>query len=119
MKVYQGEAGYLHMVADCLAFGVDVPDRTGVGCRALFDAKWVVGDTFPFSTVRPAGLRLAFEEFWFFLNGRTQTKELEEKGVMFWKGNTTKEFLARRGLFNLPEGSMGKAYGFQFRNFNG
>jgi thymidylate synthase len=44
---------------------------------------------------------------------------LEDKGINFWKGNTSREFLDARGLVNLPEGDMGKGYGFQFRNFGG
>lgn len=116
---YKGEEGYLKMVSDILWMGVDVPDRTGVGSRAMFDAKVVYSPReFPFSTVRPAGLRMAFEEFWFMMNGKTQTKELEEKGILFWQGNTTREFLDRRGLDYLEEGDMGMAYGAQWRGFN-
>ena len=121
MSYYRGESGYIDMVADVLAKGVEIPDRTGVGCFAMFDAKIVydVGAVFPFSTIRPAPLRMAFEEFWMFLRGETQTKVLEDKGINFWKGNTSREFLDSRGLVNLSEGDMGKAYGFQFRNFGG
>lgn len=116
-KLYKNEQGYMALLKDILESGVNIPDRTGVGSRAIFDAKIVydVSEVFPFSTVRPAPLRLAFEEFWFFLNGKTQTKELEEKGCYFWKGNTTREFLDSRGLYDLPEGDMGKAYGYSFR----
>ncbi|MGH1461211.1 MAG: thymidylate synthase [Neptuniibacter sp.] len=117
--VYKGESGYLRMVNDILHLGVDVPDRTGVGSRAMFDAKVVYSPReFPFSTVRPAALRMAFEEFWMMMNGRTQTKELEEKGIFFWQGNTSREFLDKRGLDYLDEGDMGQAYGWQWRSFN-
>ena len=119
--IYSGEEGYISLLSDVLALGVDIPDRTGVGTKALFDGKLLFepGVEFPFSTVRPMPLRLAFHEFWFFLNGETQTKKLEEKGVNFWRGNTSKEFLESRELGHLPEGDMGKAYGFQWRNFGG
>tara|TARA_Y100001972_G_scaffold122251_1_gene167515 strand:+ start:8138 stop:9040 length:903 start_codon:yes stop_codon:yes gene_type:complete len=118
-KLYQGERGYIELIGDILSKGVDIPDRTGVGSRAVFDAKIIYSpDEFPFSTIRPAPLRMAFEEFWFFLRGQTQTKLLEEKNVFFWKGNTTREFLDNRGLTDLPEGDMGQAYGYQFRSFN-
>jgi thymidylate synthase len=118
-KTYYGEKGYLEMMADILNHGVDVPDRTGVGSRAMFDAKVIyMPDEFPFSTVRPASLEKAFREFWFFMSGRTQTKELEAQGVNFWVGNTTREFLDNRGLHHLEEGDMGMAYGFSWRTFN-
>jgi len=115
---YRGENGYLRLIEDILDFGVQVTDRTGVGSVAIFDAKVKYGTNhFPFSTIRSAPLRMAFEEFWFFLNGKTQTKELEEKGINFWKGNTTREFLDKRGLTYLEEGDMGKAYGSQLRAY--
>lgn len=118
-KTYYGEQGYLQMMADVLEKGVDVPDRTGVGSRAMFDAKIIYQPhEFPFSTVRPAGLEKAFREFWFFMSGRTQTKELEAQGVNFWVGNTTREFLDNRGLHHLEEGDFGQAYSWQWRSFN-
>lgn len=118
--LYFEEPGYIRMIKDILEMGVKVPDRTGVGSIALFDAKVVYEDVeeeFPFSTIRPAPLRMAFEEFWMFLRGETQTKQLEEKGIYFWKGNTSREFLDKRGLKHLNEGDMGSAYGHQFRRF--
>jgi thymidylate synthase len=53
----------------------------------------------------------------FFLRGETDTKKLGTKGVNYWKGNTSREFLDKRGLTYLEEGNMGKGYGWQFRNF--
>lgn len=119
MVVY-GERGYLTILEHTLRDGVDTPDRTGVGCRKTFNHQIIYdmgkGD-FPFSTIRPAPLRMAFEEFWMFMRGETNTKVLEEKGINFWKGNTSREFLDKRGLSHLPEGDMGLAYGYQWRNF--
>lgn len=111
----------MELLKDILESGSEVPDRTGVGSVACFDAKIVydVDIMFPFSTVRPAPLRLAFEEFWFFLNGKSQTKELEEKGCFFWKGNTSREFLDSRGLYELEEGEMGRTYGVNLRDYGG
>ena len=119
---YIGERGYISMIQDVLTQGVNVPDRTGVGCKALFDAKVVypnIEQIFPFSTVRPAPFRMAFEEFSMFLRGETQTKQLEDKGIYFWQPQTTREFLDNRGLHYVPEGNIHKAYSFQFRNFGG
>lgn len=118
-KVYKNESGYIDLIKDVLKNGVQIPDRTGTGSIAIFDSKLVydVGKQFPFSTIRPAALRLAFEEFWFFLNGKTQTKELEDLGCNFWVGNTSREFLDNRGLYYLIEGDMGKAYGSQLRQY--
>lgn len=120
--IWQNELGYLDLLNHTLRFGTMTPDRTGVGRIRVFgqvlefDLKdW----SFPIFNHRPMPYRHAFEEFWFFLNGGTNTKELEEKGVKFWQGNTSKDFLQKRGLGHLAEGSYGKAYGFQLRHFNG
>lgn len=120
MKVYFDEQGYIELLKDVLLNGVETKDRTGIGCIKVFDRKlvWNVGKQFPFSTFRPAPLRMAFEEFWMFMRGETQTKYLEDKGIYFWKGNTSREFLDKRGLTNLPEGDMGKAYGSQWRRYS-
>jgi len=117
-KDYQGESGYIELIQDILTYGEEQTDRTGVGTLSMFDAKIVYPeDTFAcFSTIKPAALRMAFEELWFFLRGETDTKKLEEKGVMFWRGNTSREFLDKRGLVDLPEGDLGAAYSKQFRN---
>lgn len=121
MYVYHGEEGFIDLLRDVLKNGVETSDRTGIGCIKVFDRKliWNVGQEFPFSTFRPAPLRMAFEEFWMFMRGETQTKILEEKGIYFWKGNTSRDFLDKRGLYETPEGDMGKAYGYQWRNYNG
>lgn len=119
-KVYHGERGYMEMMADTMAKGAKMTDRTGVGTLSLFDAKVIFDENNPpFSTVRNAPMKMAFDEFWFFLSGDNQTKHLEEKGIDFWKGNTSREFLDSRGLFNEPEGSLGIAYSKTLREFNG
>lgn len=115
------EKQYLSLLRKVIAEGVDVPNkRTGTKTIALFDEKLVVNEgEFPFSTIRPASPRLAFEELWLFLRGETDTKYLESKGINFWKGNTSREFLDSRGLNHLPEGRLGRAYSMQFRDFGG
>jgi thymidylate synthase len=47
------------------------------------------------------------------------SKELEEKGVNIWKGNSSREYLDANGFNNYEEGYLGPIYGFQWRNFNG
>lgn len=120
-NVYFGERGYVQLVKDVLEKGVSIPDRTGVGSKALFGAtviydKLESGLTdFALSTSRSCPLRLAFEEIIFFLRGETDTKKLEEKGVFFWKGNTTREFLDNRNMKWCAEGGLGAAYSNQWR----
>jgi thymidylate synthase len=112
---------YLNVMKTIVETGVDRPDRTGIGSRAIWGAYVGVdlAQGFPMVTTRKTAFRIAFEETWFFLRGETDTKKLEAKKIKIWEGNTTREFLDNRGLDYLPEGHMGKGYGFQWRNFGG
>ncbi|MDK9793863.1 thymidylate synthase [Vibrio sp. D431a] len=123
MKVYKNETGYIELIKDILEEGVMHPDRTSVGgCIKLFSRtlSFDLTEGHPTSTVRLCSGRLGFEEFWAFLNGVIDIHPyLEERGINFWKGNTTREELDKKGLTHLPEGSIGKGYSFQYRNFGG
>lgn len=116
------EVEYLDYVKQILSTGADRPDRTGVGSRFIWGATIrhdLSSGQFPAITTRKVNPRMAFEETWFFLRGDTDTTKLEQKKINFWKGNTTRQFLDSVGLTNLPEGNLGKGYGFQWRNFGG
>jgi len=109
----------IDLLKDIKENGVDKPDRTGVGSRSVFGRmlRWDLAQGFPLETIRRVPLRIAFEETMFFLRGETNTKVLEAKKINIWKGNTTREFLDNRGLTYLPEGDMGKGYGYQWRHW--
>jgi thymidylate synthase len=111
----------IDLLLDIKENGVDKPDRTGIGSRAVFGRmlRWDLADGFPMQTTRKVPLRIAFEETMFFLRGETQTKLLEAKNINIWKGNTSREFLDKRGLNHLPSGSLGYGYSHQWRNFDG
>lgn len=111
---------YLSLLSDVLLEGKDKPDRTGVGTKSLF-GKHMEFDLrmgFPLLTTKKMFWKGVVEELLFFLRGETQTKQLEQKGIKIWKGNTTKEFQESVGLSCLEEGDMGKMYGYQWRRFN-
>lgn len=110
---------YKDLLNDIIQNGIDKPDRTGIGSRAVFGRmlRWDLSQGFPIQTTRRVPLRIAFEETMFFLRGETQTKFLEEKNINIWKGNTSREFLDRRGLTYLEEGDMGRGYGVQWRDW--
>lgn len=115
------EQRYLDILNTAL-IGEDRDDRTGVGTYSIFDQSLefsLLDDQFPLLTTKKMFLKGIVEELLFFLRGDTDTKLLEAKGVNIWKGNTTREFLDKRGLTYLAEGDMGKGYGFQWRNFGG
>jgi thymidylate synthase len=124
---YVGEAGYMQMLADVLAYGSEVPGRQGQGaqdvnriklfdCRLRFDMRKAP----PLFTARSTPPRIAIEEFWTFLRGEVDVHtQLAKKGITIWEGNTNRRFLDSVGLHHLPEGHIGKSYSFQIRHFNG
>lgn len=107
--------------------GVDVKDRTGTGCRKVFDAKIKVdlsGDDthyhIPVGSLRKIYPKVAWYELLWMLRGSTNANELKEKGIRIWDANSSREFQKSRGLDFLREGFIGpKAYGYQFRQWNG
>jgi thymidylate synthase len=112
---------YLNILQDILENGYKKENRTGIDTISVFNRQMRIDLTegFPILTTKKVFFRGVFEEMQFFLRGETNSKILEEKGVNYWKGNTTREFLDSRGLSYLPEGEMGCGYGHQFRNFGG
>lgn len=115
-----GEQQYLNLLQEALYKGYYLNDpRTGSPVYKTMDHTIRWGKEFPFCTIRPLGIKNAWEEMRLFLSGNPDTKVLEEKGITFWVGNTSREFLDKQGLHHLPEGSLGKAYSHQFRNAGG
>jgi dihydrofolate reductase/thymidylate synthase len=80
--------------------------------------KFNLAKGFPLLTTKKCFFRGAVEELLFFLRGDTDANHLSEKGVKFWDGNTTREFLDRSNLTDYEVGDLGTAYGFQWRHFN-
>ena len=112
---------YKDLIQKVLTEGEPRQNRTGIASRSIFgyQTRFNLQDEFPLVTIRPTSFRIAFEEMMFFLRGKTNTKELEEKNIMIWRGNTSREFLDKNGLSFLEEGDMGLGYSHQIRNFNG
>ena len=115
------EEKYLETLQYILYKGSKRIDRTGVGTMSVFGLqfKYDLTDTFPILTTRRIFMRGIFEELMLYLRGQTDNNILVEKGINIWTGNTTREFLDKRGLNDYPVGDMGETYGCNFRNFGG
>jgi len=116
------EQGYLDLLSKIMNEGSIKQDRTGVGTKSIFGTQLrfsLEDNTLPLLTTKKMFTKAIIEELLFFIRGETDTKLLEAKGVKIWMGNTHKEFLARRGLTEYPEGLMGPMYGYNWRNFGG
>lgn len=116
------EQDYLDLLKNILENGNIKEDRTGIGTKSIFGTKLsfsLKDNVLPLLTTKKMFSKGIIEELLFFIRGETNTKLLEEKGVNIWKGNTSREFLDKKGLHNLKEGEMGPMYGYLWRNFNG
>ena len=115
------EDDYLTLMRNILYSGASNDDRTGVGTLSLFGSmlKYDLRDTFPLCTTKRMFFRAIFEELMFYLSGKTDNKILQAKGIHVWDGNTSREFLDKRGLQHYEAGDMGQTYGFNYRHFGG
>jgi thymidylate synthase len=115
------DSQFLELLQDVLENGYRKENRTGIDTLSVFNRQMRIDLTegFPLLTTKKVFFRGVFEEMQMFLRGETNTKTIEEKGVNYWKGNTSREFLDNRGLSYLPEGELGCGYSHQYRNFGG
>jgi dihydrofolate reductase / thymidylate synthase len=73
---------------------------------------------FPLLTTKKMFWKGIKEELVWFLQGNTNSKDLSDKGVHIWDGNSNRDFLDSIGLETYKEWDCGPIYGFQWRHFN-
>ena len=113
------ELGYLTLLQQVINEGELRKTRNGntlsiFGPRLEFN---LIGQ-FPLITTKKMFVKGIFTELLWFLNGRTDNKLLQNEGVHIWDGNSSREYLDKRGLSENQEGDCGPIYGFQWRRFN-
>ena len=110
-KIHE-ENVYLNLATEIMNEGEDKPDRTGVGTKSVF-AKQVtfnISSSFPLLTTKFVPFQTILKELLWFLKGSTDSKQLEKDGVNIWRGNTSRDFLNKRGLSHYNEGDLGPMY---------
>ena len=114
------EQQYLNLVKEIIDNGYVENGRNGK-TRVKFGhtMRFSLRDgTIPILTTKKVAFRPCFEELFWFMRGSTDNRLLQEKNVSIWNGNSTREFLDSRGLYDRAVGDLGPVYGFQWRHFN-
>jgi thymidylate synthase len=104
---------YKAILQSALYLGMDKPDRTGTGTRSTFGCTFIhhMEHGFPLLTTKYVSFKCAKTELLWILNGFTDIKYLNDNGVKYWNAD-----YKRSGR---TDGTLGKIYGYQWRNFNG
>jgi thymidylate synthase len=113
------EQAYLTLLREISLTGTKTADRTGVGCRSGFGKVLrfdLSSGRIPLLTTKRVFFRGSVEEMLFFVSGCTDVQKLRGKKVHIWDGNSTREFLDKRGLSHYDEWDMGPTYGFLMRH---
>jgi thymidylate synthase len=118
--INQEEQQYLDLLKNILEKGEKRDDRTGVGTLSLFGCRMEFDLTkgFPLFTTRKMPWKIIIKELLWMLSGSTDVTKLQSQDVHIWDGNSTRDFLDKRGLSNLPEWDIGAGYGHQWRHFD-
>jgi len=115
----QGEMGFLDLCKQILKEGEKRDDRTKVGTYSVFSPRVIGYDLtdgkVPCFTTKRVPWKSTIKELLWFISGGTDSRDLEEQGVNWWKDNSTREFLDNRGLAQYDVGELGPLYGFQWR----
>jgi dihydrofolate reductase/thymidylate synthase len=113
------ENQYLQLLQDIIEKG-EVKDGRNGKVISLFGEpqhKFDLRKGFPLLTTKRMPFKMIIKELLFFIRGDTDAKILDNDSVKIWNGNTTREFLDKRGLKDYKEGDMGPMYGWNWRHF--
>jgi thymidylate synthase len=113
------EYTYLNLMKRVVENGKHREDRTSTGTISVFgeQMRFDISECLPVLTTKFVPWKSCIKELLWFLKGQTDVSILQKEGVKIWDGNTTREFLDKRGLTHLAEGDLGEGYGYQWRHF--
>ena len=118
--VYHEENQYLNLIDDILKEGEIFEGRNGKTIAVFGSAMRfsLAENKIPFLTTKKLAWKTCLKELLWFIKGDTSNKRLNNENVHIWDGNSSRQFLDSRGLYNRDEGDLGPIYGFQWRHFN-
>ena len=107
---------YLEVLRDVMDRGVDRPDRTGTGTRALFGAqlRFAMSDGFPIITTKRVSFEAVKAELLWFISGSSDVNDLRRLGVRIWDANAEADYWKPKARF---DGDVGRIYGVQWRHW--
>ena len=119
VSISNDEKKYLDLANKILNNGNYRVDRTGTGIYSIFgtQTRFNISEYIPILTTKRVPFKTCVNELLWFLNGDTNNKNLQDKNVHIWDGNSSRNFLDKIGLNHLKENDCGACYGFQWRHF--
>ena len=122
------EQQYIDVLANIVATGENVSDRTGTGTRSIFgqQMRFNLQEGFPAVTTKKLAWRAVVGELLWFLEGSTDERRLaeitfeKERAKCFDKKTIWTANAENQGKeLGYSDGELGPVYGSQWRNFNG
>ena len=106
------ENEYLELMAGVLYGGKNKKDRTGTGTKSVFGRmlRHDMALGFPILTTKKIYFEKALAEILWIIQGRTDLKYLHDNNINYW------DYDYKRS--KRTDGTLGKIYGHQWRNFN-
>lgn len=114
------EQQYIQLIRDILEKGTMENGRNG-NTKSLFgySMRFSLKDgVIPLLTTKRVAWKTCFHELMWFVRGDTDNEKLQQKSVHIWDGNSSREFLDSRQLYNNNVNDLGPVYGHQWRHFN-
>lgn len=118
------EYQYAHSLKRILTKGIECENRTGINTLAVQHQYFYFKDitnNFPILRGKKVYPKMAFKEMIWMLSGRNDLKWLNDRKVTYWNEWGINDIDSAE-KFNLGAewiGTIGKSYGYQYRNFNG
>ena len=117
------EYQYAQSLNRILTEGVECTNRTGINTRVVQHQYFYIQNItehFPILRGKKLWPKMALKECLWMLMGKNDLKWLNDRKVTYWnEWSLTEETVEKFDLNTEWVGTIGKSYGYQYRNFNG